>query len=155
LWREARVIPQTGSKRFSFNFCPRMKALYILTAAVVVAVTTALPRDGLSHEPLRLSEPLPEKVEVEIGREIELRLEALLGAGFSWSIDVPANAPVRLISSRLGTKSSGTPGTDGQTDVQIFTLSAISPGITTIALQYKRPWLEEIERQQKVVVIVR
>ena len=72
------------------------------------------------------------------GDELEVRLEAQLGTGYSWRV---TKFDERILD-RLGEPvvESSKDAKPGSTEVQVFRYRAKARGQSTLALEYARPW---------------
>jgi len=77
-------------------------------------------------------------VSLVVGDELEVRLEAQLGTGYSWRV---AERDERILD-RLGEPAVESPKDKkpGSKEVQVFRYQAKAAGQSTLTLEYARPW---------------
>ena len=82
-------------------------------------------------------------IEARVGDRILLTLEENLSTGFRWDVVTLPDEAVLAIEARNATPNNGAPsgapiaGSPGTHD---YTLRAVAVGVTTLKLDYKRPW---------------
>jgi predicted secreted protein len=78
------------------------------------------------------------ELSLQVGDELTVRLEAIPGAGYSWSV----TGGVPDILSQIGEPAFERSGgrTLGGVEQQVFTFRVRSAGAQTLQLEYRRPW---------------
>jgi inhibitor of cysteine peptidase len=124
--------------------------------AVVVLVVVAMAAGGCGG-PSRVElseEDSPAEVPVDVGAEIEIRLESNATTGYRWVLpDDRVPEPLVLVESRYeepGSDLVGAPGT------QVFVFEAEERGADVLRLEYLRPFDDPpvAERVVEYIVVV-
>lgn len=127
-----------------------VRLLFVLLAGCGAAEPMAGPesREGALTTP----EAAPERTErkAAVGDIVEIRLPALVGAGFSWQPG-PLPAGIEPVDSRVESRGGAA---DGAVDIQIFRFRAVAPGRAAIRFDYRRPWLRDQPSVRSVTRIV-
>jgi predicted secreted protein len=87
-------------------------------------------------------------IQVRIGERFMLALPALATGGFTWLMDREPEVAV-LTQERI---RPGGPGI-GASSVQEFEFAGMHAGVSTLVLQYKRPW-ENVKGERLEIKIV-
>jgi inhibitor of cysteine peptidase len=92
-----------------------------------------------SKKPVILGEADNEKtVRLAKGDELEIRLEAQLGTGYSWRVTKFDEHVLDRLGEPVVESSKGTK--PGSREVQVFRYLAKAKGQAMLALEYARPW---------------
>ncbi len=87
-------------------------------------------------------------IQVRIGERFMLSLPALATGGFTWLLDQEPEVAV-LTQERM---RPGGPGI-GASSVQEFEFAGIRAGVSTLVLEYRRPW-ENVKGERLEIKIV-
>jgi inhibitor of cysteine peptidase len=99
----------------------------------------------------------PDKlIEVTVGQEFRIVLEANPTTGFTWQLAAPLDESLVTLAGNTY-DSTPTPGRTGVGGKQTWTFKSKRRGQTVIALQYARPWEKGVDPAKKLVfsVIIR
>jgi len=117
----------------------------------VVAVTAWAQTVTKDQAVIVLDESSSGSVGLAVGRRLEIRLKAQLGAGFSWNLDGSGGTAVKLLGERLDPLGTA----EGSPSVQVFTFEAAAPGEAHLTFAYRRPWLKTQPPAKLLTFIVR
>jgi predicted secreted protein len=88
-------------------------------------------------------------IQVRIGERFMLSLPALATGGFTWLLDQEPEVAV-LTQERM---RPGGPGI-GASSVQEFEFAGIHAGVSTLVLEYRRPWEKVKGERLKIKIVV-
>ena len=88
-------------------------------------------------------------IQVRIGERFMLALPAVATGGFTWLLDREPEVAV-LTEERI--RPSG-PGT-GASSVQEFEFTSMHAGVSTLVLEYKRPWENMAGERLEIKIVV-
>jgi predicted secreted protein len=108
---------------------------------------------GVHERKVVLDEDFSGIAEVVVRERIEVRLKALLGAGYSWSLESPIGATVRYIGTTIEVETSHA-GVGGQLNTQVFSFEAIEAGTAALRFVYRQPWLKTTESDRRLVIVI-
>jgi len=93
-------------------------------------------------------------VEVSVGDEILLDLEANWTTGYTWVDESPESAALRAVGEPVLIEESGLVGAAG---VMRCRFEAVNIGTAALELAYRRPWEDDVEPERtfSVTVVVR
>jgi len=117
----------------------RGRAAFLLMFLPTIGATGPHVAGSGSKMPMVLREADNEKtVSLAKGDELEVRLEAQLGTGYSWRV---TEFDEHLLN-RVGEPAVESPkdAQPGSKEVQVFRYQAKAAGQSTLALEYARPW---------------
>jgi predicted secreted protein len=100
--------------------------------------------------PLVLDETFSGIVEASVGDRIEIRLKALLGAGYSWSVEDFKDESAKYIGTRIEAADGRQAGVGGQINWQVFSFQATKVGAAEFRFIYHRPWLRPSESDRRL-----
>jgi predicted secreted protein len=87
---------------------------------------------------------------VAIEERIDIRLKALLGAGYSWSLEGLTGESAILLGSKIEDADIKQPGVGGQSNWQVFSFEAIKVGTTQVRFIYRQPWLKPADSDRRL-----
>ena len=88
-------------------------------------------------------------IQVRVGERFVLALPAVATGGFTWLIDREAEVAV-LTQNRI---RPGGPGI-GASSVQEFEFLGMHAGVSTLVLEYKRPWENVTGERLEIKIVV-
>lgn len=86
-----------------------------------------------------------DSINLKIGDDIEIKLESNPTTGYSWFLSDKFDSAIVSVTGPIYMESKNNKELVGAGGYEIFTIKAISKGKTSIILNYKRPWEEEVE----------
>ena len=72
--------------------------------------------------------------------QLEIRLPAMLGSGFSWSMTPLAGSVLKPGQQGSMARGPNDPNLDGSPDVQFFCFTAVHAGSETLTFDYRQPF---------------
>jgi predicted secreted protein len=89
------------------------------------------------------------RIQVRVGERFVLKLPALATAGFTWLLNREPKVAV-LTQERI---RPGGPGS-GASSVQEFEFAAMRAGVSTLLVEYKRPWENVAGERLEIEIVV-
>lgn len=97
---------------------------------------------------------IEDSITVKISNHFNIKLPAMLGTGYSWSLKDSAYQQYLSFDSTYTISESS--GKEGAQEMQVFQFTGIVKGITYIQFIHSRPWKKEEEpnkeRSYKVII---
>jgi len=125
----------------------------IMTCCCIGLVTAQGQSDGV-NKPLRKSGENPvyndpaRSIEVTIGQEFFIELEANATTGYQWQLTKPLNSSIiELLSTEYRVSENALAGSGGK---EIWKFRAIDQGKTIISMKYIRSWEKDVPPAKNV-----
>ena len=90
------------------------------------------------------------RVQLEVGEDLVLRLEAIPGAGYIWSVTVDIGRILSPVGEPVFERRD--PGLMGGVEYQVFTYKVISAGTLPLRYEYRRPWEKQKPPEREFTV---
>jgi predicted secreted protein len=151
-----KQFARTRKLKAEIFFCRR---LLLISAASLVSATllkhnvetaVAQPSSKSALSVLVLDENFTGIAEVTIEERVDIRLKALLGAGYSWSLEGLTGESAMLLGSKIEESDTKQPGVGGQGNWQVFSFEAIKVGTAQIRFIYHQPWLKPTDSDRRL-----
>ena len=88
-----------------------------------------------------------------VNEQFELQFEACLTCGYEWFLESVDTTKIKLLSKSSEPKSHD-PNLVGGNAIETWTFIGLQKGSYQLVFNYKRPWLEEIQKTEKIKLIV-
>jgi len=133
-----------------------MKKYWITAFITVIAIaaiggTVAASADSGGPSVVKLSES-GKQIVLSPGDELVVTLDSNPSTGFAWTISqISDEAVVDDVSNTFNGDDTGMMGAGGQ---EVWTFEALDEGVSTIEMQYNRPWETGVEPAETFTVTV-
>jgi predicted secreted protein len=84
-------------------------------------------------------------------QQVNIRLKASLGAGFSWNLEGIGGDSVSYLGTKIESANAQQGGgVGGQMSYQVFSFAATKAGTVEIKFLYHRPWLKPTDTDRRI-----
>ena len=130
--------------------------MILLRFAVAVALAVLPPAGAMAESAMLILHPSDTTAQdVSISTRIEVRLPAILGAGYSWMMHPLSGDIVTFAGEESARRGPGDPNLDGAPDVQIFRFTAKRLGVANLTFDYRQPFDHTARPSKTYAVSVR
>jgi inhibitor of cysteine peptidase len=115
----------------------------MIVRRILIALALALlpPAGAMAAPAMRVLHITDTQVQtVARGTQVEIRLPAMLGAGFTWSLAPHTGRVLKPGEDGAMTRGPNDPTLDGSPDVQFFRFMADRSGSETLVFDYHQPF---------------
>jgi predicted secreted protein len=97
-----------------------------------------------------LDENITGVAHASLNEHVDVRLKALLGAGYSWSLEGLRGEAVKLLDTKVEENDTKQLGVGGQSNWQVFSFEAVKIGTVELRFLYHRPWEKPAETDRRL-----